>query len=590
MKSFLHDLRDIFILVPYETKRFWQKPIFWGNAALLFLLYAIFYGNTLHESYPDEFDNMLGGKLILHGSLPYIGFFSHHGPVSYFVGAIVYLFSGMSFVRFRIVYSILLFLFSLYSFSFIKKSAGFVKARFYLIFLFIFGIAATYFWGHMLIADNIAAIFIAPVFVLLLLKALFSQPLTRRDTVFISILTALTVLSSVTYIYLVGIFYLFTVYLYWLENRRKLFARGTFWFLITLAAPYIVFALYLFVTRSFSQWLYQSIVFNQKYYIYYEGSSGQVTTNPIRFGIIIANQFFNNFHSLLNQSFTFNFVYPLNITLALGNVALIVYLLFKRKFTLASFVILAFIFANGRSNPLTSGEKDYQSAVYILLSLASFCFVVPAIFTELKEREYNRRLLFSALFVLLSIYGFFSFLFLMNKFTVKMYGKYMGTAPLIYDRPQIAPIINQVSSKNDYVWIGPLEFGELTYVNGKLPSKYQFLIPAMSKSDRIMTELMSEFNNHKPAVIWFDKRYFILGSSPEKYAQFFLDFLHQNYVTLDTYRNGNIRYVSAGAPDPRVDLETKLYINKDQKDAIIAKMLSLGIIKESIENEKPQKK
>src|SRR3990167_6222799 len=69
------------------------------------VIWLILLLNSLHESYPDEFDNILGGWLILKGSLPYTGFFSHHGALSYYFASIITLLGGQSFVHFRLLTS-----------------------------------------------------------------------------------------------------------------------------------------------------------------------------------------------------------------------------------------------------------------------------------------------------------------------------------------------------------------------------------------------------------------------------------------------------------------------------------------------------
>ncbi len=89
----------------HYTKRFFADKHY-ITALFVLVMLGIFLINTVHEQYPDEFDNILGGWYILHGRLIYTGFFTHHGPVAYYIAALVEIFSGQSFVRFRIVYSI----------------------------------------------------------------------------------------------------------------------------------------------------------------------------------------------------------------------------------------------------------------------------------------------------------------------------------------------------------------------------------------------------------------------------------------------------------------------------------------------------
>ena len=61
------------------------------NKGLVFVFVfflALVLVNALHESFPDEYDNILGGFYINKGILPNIGFFTHHNIGAYFLAAI----------------------------------------------------------------------------------------------------------------------------------------------------------------------------------------------------------------------------------------------------------------------------------------------------------------------------------------------------------------------------------------------------------------------------------------------------------------------------------------------------------------------
>ncbi len=553
--------------------------------AFFLLVFSILYANTFHESYPDEFDNIAGGKFIIHGVLPYSGFFSHHGPVAYFIGALIYIFSGSSFVHFRIFYCVFLFLYFLFTYLFIKKSVGFKEANAYLAFIPIVSIASTYFWGHMLIADDLAAYFVIQVFVLLTLKVLYKKILSFRDFAFISILLTLALLSSLTFVYLILFTYLFTFYLFIKQNSFTIVKKSIIKFMFFMAIPYIVFILYLLITGSFSDYIYQSIILNQKYYIYnYPRPVGATSINPIRFAIMISSTFYNNFQNLLYQVKDFNFVFPFNISLAIANVALAIYIFTKKHYTLFIFYFLVLIYANARSSPLDSSEKDYQAAVYIVVSLFSMCLFLSKAYEDLKSNtNYPQKLILSSLFMLVGIYSFFNVAFLFERFKDKSFEKYMGVAAQIYDRPEIAPVLNKIITKDDYVWIGPLEFEEYLYTNAKLATRYHMLIPAMGRSDKIPAEMIAELKKTMPKVIFFNKKYAILGQSPEQYGKFFTNFLKDNYITLYPSPDKNIKYVSLVPITQHFDLETNLYINKNYKEEIIRKMESENIIKTVLE-------
>ena len=95
----------------------------------------------------------------------------------------------------------------------------------------------------------------------------------------------------------------------------------------------------------------KAVRFNQEFYIYnYPRPEGQVFINPLRYAIIIAQNFHNNISTLLIGVKGFDFVFPFNITLAVVNTGLIIYFLLKRKFLLALFVLYWLIYSNVRSN------------------------------------------------------------------------------------------------------------------------------------------------------------------------------------------------------------------------------------------------
>jgi hypothetical protein len=553
----------------------------WPKILYLLSFFAILYVNTFHEEYPDEYDNILGGKFILHGILPYTGFFSHHGPVGYFLAAFLYLFSGPSFVRFRIVYSIFLFLYSIGIYQYLKRSVGKIETKFYLYFLILVGIASTYFWGHMLIADNLSAYFIVPVLVLIILKVVYKKVISRADLIFVSILLSLAILSALTVIYLVAFIYLFFFYFYLSGVGIRNAWKKLITFLLIMVIPYLIFALYLLVTGSFSDYVYQSIVVNQKYYVYNAPISPSGTINPIRYAIVIFHNFYYNFTSLLYQVKDFNFGFPFNISLAIGDLALIVYFFVRKHYALSIFFILSLVYANARSSPLDSSEKDYQAAVYILTSLFSVCFFLSKAYGDLREeKEYGKKTILTILVILVGIYSFFNAIFLFGKFEQKAYTKYMGTASLIYDRPDLAPILNKILGPNDYVWIGPLDFKDYLYLDStKIATKYHFLIPAMGRSERIKKDLLSDFIKSQPKIIYFDQNFSVLGGNPQSYAPFFVDYLKQNYITLYGYKNNE--YISVIPVSSAVDLETKMYINKNNVNEIIEKLLSLNIIEKA---------
>jgi hypothetical protein len=154
----------------------------------------------------------------------------------------------------------------------------------------------------------------------------------------------------------------------------------------------------------------------------------------------------------------------------------------------------------------------------------------------------------------------------------------MGLAPLIYDRPQIVPVMNLVNGRG-YSWIGPFEYEEMLYATGKSPTRYHVLLPGVGRSPDMQQEMLSEFRANKPDAVWFNKNFYILGYQASDYGKFFGDFLREEYTTLYEYRDTGPAYASVAPVTERVDIESMLYIRKDKVEAVIAKLEKAGYIK-----------
>lgn len=546
------------------------------------MLLLVFMANGLHEKYPDEFDSILGGRYIAEGLVIYRDFFTHHGPVAYFIAALVYFFSGQSFVRFRVVYSVLLFVWTVGSYLFIRRRTGQQLGRFYPLFMVTSALLATFIWSHMLLADSLAANLFAPLYALIFLKVLNKIRLTLADISFVSLTSFLILFSSLTYTYIVAIIIIFCLWVYVSSNKYRLFSKEIGAALAIVGLPYVLFAGYLLATRSLGDYLFQNFQFNLEYYIYnYPRPEGVIRVNPMRYAVLIAHEFFNNFHVLVTRIRDFGFDFPLNVTFTLGNLTVLTLLFFKRKYVLAGFVILMMIYANVRSNPLSFGEKDYQSAVYVYLSLVNSAAALILIKDHLKliPLQLVEKITLITMFLLLGSHFVASEFFIFRSFFDKVYGKYMGTAPLIYDRPEIAPVINAAVKDGSTMWVGPFHFEELFYTRSKPASKYHILIPGLGKSQRAQQEMINDLQRTRPKVVWLDVRYFILGSSPLMHGMFLIDYLKQDYIRLLDYRDNGLQYKSIKPVTTYYDPEVHLFIRRDVKDEVIRNLLEAGVIR-----------
>ncbi len=553
---------------------------------LLAILFAIFFLNTFHEKYPDEFDSIVGGRYITEGRLPYRDWFQHHQPGAYLTAAAILPFAGLSFVRFRVGLAVFFFALNVAGYFMLRKRAPRADTGFYLFTLFLIALAATHFWGHMLLADTLSAYLLLPAYALLMLRLLTDKKLNERDVVVITMLTFFTWFTSMTLTYVVAGLNVFVMLVYALGERssvrevlKRLVRAGAI-----AIAPYILFFLYLLLTGSLRDYYFANISYNQEYYIYNYPRTPGHPFNPLRYGIIIANTFFNNYMPALAGVIGFPFSDPFQVTLALGSAALGVMLAVLGRWELLVPLAVVLIFTNSRSNPQSIKETDYQAAAYILTSLfnGSLAFTLARQTLDSAKARVSAKVVGAALMLLLGVYFIFTLFFLFLKFSHKFYPKYMGTAPLIYDAPQVAPILNSVTSKDDYVWIGPFEFEELLYLHSKSqPSRYHWFLNHAATS-KIKDEIVADLAQKRPKFIVFDRGFAPWGGDATTYNYFFTDFVDANYVRLfklnDVSTDVDYRWKLANTQN--FDWDGDVNIDKNRKDEILRELLEKGYIEE----------
>lgn len=552
--------------------------------AAFLLLFAVFFINTFHEEYPDEYDSLVGGRYITLGKLPYRDWFQHHQPFAYVVAGGIQLFTGQSFVRFRIGFAILLFAFHIATYLLVKKRAKEVGTGFYIPFLFAVALAGTYFWGQMLLADTLAAYLIIPGYGLLLLKSYSGERFDRKDLLIVSLSTFFAWFTSMTFTYVIIGLNLYACYLYWKSERKRVGWVQLIKNLgVVFLVPYIIFFVYLVITGSLKDYYFANIVYNQKYYIYNYLIPEGGRFNPLRYAIIISNAFVNNYFPALWGVKDFSFSDPIQVTLAVSNAALLILFLVKRRFAFLFAFFSMLVFSNPRSNPQAIRETDYQSSMYILSSMFNGMFSLFALRKILDEEKlfHSIKAIATVTFMILAAYWFFNGMFLFMKFEQKFFPKYMGQAPFIYDQPQVAKLVNQMMGGNDTAWIGPFEFKELFYLKTKkLPSKYHWFLKQAAVS-KIKDEMVADFEKSRPKVIVFKRAYSPWAGNAPEFNYFFTDFLDKNYVRLCSL-NATLPDFSYEwtMGDPRnFQLATDINFDSQKKDEILADIERQSLIK-----------
>ncbi len=559
-------------------KRYWK-------ALLIFsLLLTVFVTNAFHEKYPDEFDSIVGGRYITEGKLPYRDWFQHHQPGAYVMAAGILPFTGRSFVKFRVGWEIVLYAMLVGSYALLRRRLPKRNLTFYVVLLFIIGLAATYFWGNMLLADTLAGYFILPSFALLFLKDYYSEKFETPDLIIAGGFAFLSWFTSMTYIFIVMALSLYALYLFVSTNTKKSVWRRIITGVVLLSVPYLLFGLYLLLTGSVKDYYWANVVYNTNYYIYNYPHAPGAAINPIRYAAVIADTFINNYLPALWGVAGFPISNPVQVTLAFSSAVAIFLVILRGKWAFLFPLLVTLVFSNARSNPQSIRETDYQAFVYIITSMFNGVFAVWAVKELLDEEKtaFSQKVVLSAVYALLLLYWIATPLYLAMKMEQKFFPKYMGTAPLIYNRPQIAPYVNAIVSPDDFVFIGPFEFEELFYLNTKRqPSKYHWFLNHAATS-KIKDELIADLSKNRPKLIVFNRGFAPWGGDASTYNWWMSEFLDANYFRLfklnETLTDRQYRWKLQKTEN--FDIDGTFNFDKRYQEEILKKLLTLGYIEE----------
>ncbi len=561
----------------------------WKTLLIFGVLFAVFFTNAFHEKYPDEFDSILGGRYIAQGQLPYRDWFQHHQPGAYVMAAVIYPFSGQSFVKFRVAWEIILFGLLVGSYFLIKRRLPKRDLSFYVALLFVLGLSATYFWGHMLLADTLSGYFLLPAFALLFLKDYYRERFERTDLIIVGGFAFLSWFTSMTYIFIIAAVSLYALYLFVTTNKEGILWRRLMSGVILLGIPYAAFFVYLLVTGSMRDYYWANVVYNTNYYIYnYPHEPGQ-PINPIRYAAVIGNSFINNYMPALWGIAGFPIGNPVQVTIAFSWAAAVALVIIRGRLLFLVPLLVTLVFSNARSNPQSLKETDYQAFVYIITGLFSGLFTLTAVRDMVNDGklESAKRSALTALYLVLLIFWIATPLYFAMKMEQKFFPKYMGEAPLIYSRPQIAQYVNAIVSPSDYAYIGPFEFEELYYMNARRPSKYHWFLDHAAKN-KIKDELLADLNRNRPKLIVFQRDFAPWGGDPKTYNWWMTEFLDKNYFRIFTL-NGELtdtEYKWKLSKTQNFDIDGTFNFDRRYKDEIIDKLLSLGYIESKPKAEK----
>lgn len=528
---------------------------------LLFGVLLVFLTNSQYVSYPDEFVNILGGKAINAGKVPYREFFDHHLPGAWYLSAVFLWFSFDSFVMFRFVWA-------LFAFAVLFFTGRYIQSRnkeafpFFLGYFVLYPFITVYYWTHLFLADSLAFLFFSSIFWILMVES-FEKKTAFKTILWLTVFNFVFLFSSLSFIYIVLIFYLW-LFVLLIKNG---YANKILLFIGISAAPYIFYALYLLISNSWREFYISNFVYNTKLYMHVPNYTPGRFFNPLKFGLTIIFNFFETYIPLLVRIKEFNLYFPVDLILALGTFLLFLFLI-KELPLFAGLFFLVLSFSAPRSNLMKIGEMDYQSGMFIALGMISF-FMVLWRYSKTQLSFEPFEMVRKFLVGMLVLYGVFGSLFLIHNTYNKTYLRYTQKMPSVYDHAPTGFFINDIVGEGEYYWIGPYEPHEEFFVkNAKLPGKFPTLLPQFREDEYFSSEFIKQFETNPPKLIMYKHEASIFMTPSMEFGKFFVDWMEDKYVSLETIPGLTI----LKSPET-FNMKTDIYLLKSEQTELLKRLV-----------------
>ena len=472
---------------------------------------AVIYSNT--PIFMDEEEIITGGWLITKGYVIYKDFFVHHMPFSYYLFSLpVFLFKHPSIYLIRYITNFSLIFILLFLGIYSKKGLKQFWIFYYiLILLFCFHLFAGY-WT--ILADTTFAVAALAIFITVLDKPDCDFSLGQKLIISFSIFAGITSTLIAVYPFLFFMIYYYVVRL--INNKiriNKKFIKEELKFIAILAAPFVIWLIYMLITGSLGDFWDKAYLFNIKYYAKYNiHSNGGESALAL-----IVNHF-----KCISELFNFNNNYFL-LFMKLCFWAYVVKLIIKKEYNLAVFIPM-FAF-------LLKMRSDFHDAPYYYILIYIFVLFI---------RDFCNRfvkLKWSAL-ILIPVFAFFLI-------TIHYDNLFFYTSMFLSDKPENMVIKNLLLNnavkaivKNDEKFVS-LPFDSIEYYNiEREPANYNLVyLPWHNDLPGNQEGIIKDIEKYKVKVIKYDLlRAIFIGEDKEhtyidRYATSLTQYINENYYT-----------------------------------------------------------
>lgn len=488
----------------------------------------------------DEADNFLSAKLMLHGSLPYVDFFSHHMPGAYIISMLLYVLGDGDMLGFRIALTGFSASFMALNFWLLHKYGNRYAACAYLILL---ATAHMVLLGYMALAETFIISIASTVIIMLLL-------LPKNSWKQFGVVSALSLLlffipfSGISYSYFAALLYLMAIPLLWEKSWKRLAIKAAI-----LASPYILMGAVLVGIHGVNEFIFQNFTFNAEYYSPFFGDMG---SNGIQ---VLLNVLITSIKQL-NTIVTQPGAHLLQLLLVLGYVSLPLVLWARKQHWFAALTLLSLLIINPRVGifGLPGIESSFaesvsqHAAIYRAMALV-YASLAIALLSDKRVQLWTKRYAVQGAISLFLIA--FMVAIPVNALAIshKKTKSPPKNPPTLTEDQTLAKnpwtahkalpsnpvrIINSLTNSQDTVWIGPIDFIDQPFLIAQRATNYTFYLPWHSACSECRSEFTRQLQDQKPLIIMWSDSYSVPNVPTPDYGTEIRAILSKEYYQIPT--------------------------------------------------------
>lgn len=495
--SFAEDPNKFFPMVFSYLKRNWLSIVVILVAAG-FVFSSVFYLKTT-----DDMDNMLGGKLILEGQLPYTGFFSQHAPGMYFLSAIIYLFSHNDVFAYRLIFNGILFAVLLVTYFTLRRRTSAVVSNYYILLVSAGHLIAL---AHLPVGESLVSILLPLSVILVFLRP--ADLLPYKNLAVVSLILFLIPFFALSCIFPALIVYLMVGVLIIRKSMRQRSLLPVFTGWLALALPYICFGIFLYLSSSLHLIKYDLFTFNA---LYYAPASGQPSGGLFIVLLSVFLHSLSEISSVIQNIFNPDYLPQVVVLLGFGMFSVYLWSI-KRRLEAVLIPAMLLLLDTGTNifNPpaITTPLNHIAQHASPYMGMAFLAAAIGGLgYSPIHAKFKNSTPLISALstfvLVVLPIACLGVWANVANNIFITGTEQNYYTFSKQIKTNNLAVPINQLTTGNETAWISNGHFEDQLYMQPQRATEFTFWQSMIAPSPDLNNRLLWELEKAQPEVIYY---------------------------------------------------------------------------------------